>query len=218
MWRDYLSQADQLDIRQANNSRLWNDSKKRGSQLRNAFAPSTRVHVNVQQCSVLAHKNKSHTSGSTLYQRCSNTLKLGGDPKYRLSGTGLYTWLSDQAKTIFLKNIYHLWRLNWIFVYNLDEFRCTVVGLPPQRPGFDPESIHLEFVVREEALGQFPLWVLRISPVSIFPPLLYSHFHHNSTLIRRRSNRKLRNYKAMLYRIYGIVRQKLLSHCKSQKD
>jgi hypothetical protein len=45
-------------------------------------------------------------------------------------------------------------------------FRRFVAGLPPRRPGFDPGSVHVGFVVDKVALGQiFPL-VLRF-PLSI---------------------------------------------------
>jgi hypothetical protein len=47
-----------------------------------------------------------------------------------------------------------------------------VAGLSPWRPGFAPRSIHMGFVVDKEALGQFFLQVLQLSPVNIIPPSL----------------------------------------------
>jgi hypothetical protein len=41
--------------------------------------------------------------------------------------------------------------------------RRLVVGLPPRRPGFDPGSVHVGFVVDKVALGQVFPRVLRFS-------------------------------------------------------
>ena len=46
--------------------------------------------------------------------------------------------------------------------------RRSVAGLSPRRPGFDPGSVHVGFVVDNVALGQVFLRVLRFSPVSIY--------------------------------------------------
>jgi hypothetical protein len=51
--------------------------------------------------------------------------------------------------------------------------RWLVTGLSPQRPGFNPGSVHVEFVVDKVALGQVFLRVLRFSPVSFIPPVLH---------------------------------------------
>ena len=51
--------------------------------------------------------------------------------------------------------------------------RRLVAGLPPQRPGFDPGSVHVGFVVDKVALGQVFPRVLRFSPVSFIPPVLH---------------------------------------------
>jgi hypothetical protein len=51
--------------------------------------------------------------------------------------------------------------------------RRLVTGLPFRKPGFDPGSVHVVFVVDKVALGQgFPR-VLRFSPVSFIPPVLH---------------------------------------------
>jgi hypothetical protein len=51
--------------------------------------------------------------------------------------------------------------------------RRLVAGLPPRRPGIDPESVHVGFVVNHVALGQVLLRVLRVSPVNFIPPVLH---------------------------------------------
>jgi hypothetical protein len=51
--------------------------------------------------------------------------------------------------------------------------RRLAPGLPPRRPGFDPGSVHVGFVVDKVALGQVFLRVLRFSPVSFIPPVLH---------------------------------------------
>jgi hypothetical protein len=51
--------------------------------------------------------------------------------------------------------------------------RRLVTGLPPQRPGFDPGSVHVGFVVDEVALGQVSPRVLRFSPVNFITPVLH---------------------------------------------
>jgi hypothetical protein len=51
--------------------------------------------------------------------------------------------------------------------------RELVAGLSSQRPGFNPGSVYVGFVVEKMALGQvFPL-VLRFSPLSFIPPVLH---------------------------------------------
>ena len=51
--------------------------------------------------------------------------------------------------------------------------RRLVAGLPPRRPGFDPGSVHVEFVVDIVALGQAFPQILRFSPVNFIPPALH---------------------------------------------
>jgi hypothetical protein len=50
--------------------------------------------------------------------------------------------------------------------------RRLVAGLSSQRPGFDPKSVHVRFVVDKVALGQGFLPVLRFSAVSFIPLVL----------------------------------------------
>jgi hypothetical protein len=51
--------------------------------------------------------------------------------------------------------------------------RRLVVGLSPRRPGFDPGSVYVGFVVDKVSLGQVFPRVLRFSPVSFTPPVLH---------------------------------------------
>jgi hypothetical protein len=51
--------------------------------------------------------------------------------------------------------------------------RRLVAGLSPRRPGFDPGSVHLGFVVDKVVLGQVLLRVLRLSPVNYIAPMLH---------------------------------------------
>jgi hypothetical protein len=62
--------------------------------------------------------------------------------------------------------------------------RRLVAGLSPQRPGFDPGSVHVGFVVEKVALGQVFPRVPQFSPVSIIPPvLLYNAKAENTSSI-----------------------------------
>jgi hypothetical protein len=51
--------------------------------------------------------------------------------------------------------------------------RRLVAGLSPRRPGFDPGSVYVGFVVDQLALGQVFPRVLRFFPVSFIPPVLH---------------------------------------------
>ena len=51
--------------------------------------------------------------------------------------------------------------------------RRLAAGLSPQRPGFDPGSVHVGFVVNKVALGQVFPRVLRFSPVNFIPSVPY---------------------------------------------
>jgi hypothetical protein len=51
--------------------------------------------------------------------------------------------------------------------------RQLVAGLSPRRPGLDPGSVHVGFVVDKVTLGQVFLRVLRFSPVSFILPVLH---------------------------------------------
>jgi hypothetical protein len=50
---------------------------------------------------------------------------------------------------------------------------AQAVSLPPRRPGFDPGSVHVGFVVDKVALGQVVPRVLRFSPVSFISLVLH---------------------------------------------
>ena len=51
--------------------------------------------------------------------------------------------------------------------------RRLVAGLSPRRSGFDPDSVHVGFVVDKVTLGQVFPRVLRFSSVNFIPPVLH---------------------------------------------
>jgi hypothetical protein len=57
--------------------------------------------------------------------------------------------------------------------------------LPPRRPGFDPGSVNVGFVVDEVALGQVFLGVLRFSPVNFIPPVIIIRKNEKKNLHHR---------------------------------
>jgi hypothetical protein len=57
--------------------------------------------------------------------------------------------------------------------------QALVVGFPPRRPGFEPESVHVGFVVDKVALGQVFSEYLGFPCPSSFHQLLHNHNHHH---------------------------------------
>jgi hypothetical protein len=53
-------------------------------------------------------------------------------------------------------------------------FRCLVAGLSPRRPGFNPSSVSVGFVVNEVALGSVFLPTLWF-PLSVIPQVFHAH-------------------------------------------
>jgi hypothetical protein len=51
--------------------------------------------------------------------------------------------------------------------------RRLVADLSPRRPGFDPGSVHVGFMVDKLALGQVHPRVLRFFPVNFILPMLH---------------------------------------------
>jgi hypothetical protein len=51
--------------------------------------------------------------------------------------------------------------------------RRFVAGLPPQRPEFDPGSVHVGFVVDKVTLGQVFPPSTSVSPVNFIPSVLH---------------------------------------------
>jgi hypothetical protein len=65
-----------------------------------------------------------------------------------------------------------------------------VIGrLSPLRSGFDPRSVHVNYVVDKVALGQVSLPVLRVSLGRVVPPILLAHLRLNTRRVRRTSRR-----------------------------
>jgi hypothetical protein len=48
-----------------------------------------------------------------------------------------------------------------------------VAGLPPRRPGIDPGSVHVGFVLDKVALGDVFPRVLHFYPINFIPPVLH---------------------------------------------
>jgi hypothetical protein len=68
--------------------------------------------------------------------------------------------------------------LNIVATLKFKFFRI-VSCLSPWRPAFDPRPVHVELAVNKVALGQLPVRVLQVSPVSVIPPtmsLFKNHF------------------------------------------
>jgi hypothetical protein len=54
--------------------------------------------------------------------------------------------------------------------------QAVVTSLSLRKPGFEPKSVHIGFVVEKVALGQVFLRILRFSPV--IPPWLTKLLYH----------------------------------------
>jgi hypothetical protein len=118
-----------------------------------------------------------------------------------------------QHKAFVFKTRTHtaLWQAECKFshLYDIHEHRPShscgglVAGLSPCRPGFDPRSVQVRFLVDREARWQVSLPVLRLSPVRIIPPMFYTHFYTNTTFIRRTSGRNLETFKQSSVLISG---------------
>jgi len=70
-----------------------------------------------------------------------------------------------------------------------------IAGLSQQRTGFDPMSENVTFVVDNLTLGKDLHRVRLFSPVSIIPPMLYTHPHLNTAFVRRTSRQSFRTFK-----------------------
>ena len=77
----------------------------------------------------------------------------------------------------------------------MPQFMRFITGLSPQSTGFDPMSEHVTFVVDNLTLGKDLCRVLLRSLVSIIPPMLHTHLHLNTALVRRTSRQSLRTFK-----------------------
>jgi hypothetical protein len=73
-------------------------------------------------------------------------------------------------------DVYIAFRFQW----DVPWLRRLVAGLSSPRPGFYSRPDLARFLVNKVALGEVFLRVLRISPVSITPPMLLSHLHLNT--------------------------------------
>jgi hypothetical protein len=64
-------------------------------------------------------------------------------------------------------------------------FRRLVAGISLRRPGFDPSSVNVRFLVYKVALGQFSIREFCLSPVSIIPAMFHAHVQPHVPFIRR---------------------------------
>ena len=71
--------------------------------------------------------------------------------------------------------------------------RRLVAGLSPLRPGLDPSSVHVGFMVDEIAQERVLFFhqILHFLPVTIIPPALRTHLHLYVALSRRTNGRNL---------------------------
>jgi hypothetical protein len=82
-----------------------------------------------------------------------------------------------------------------VFSLFLVWFRRLGANVSARRPGFDPTSVRVGFVMDKVALGQDFFCVLRFSPVSIIPPVLHTHTYVHVVLIRRTNGRSVGPFK-----------------------
>ena len=80
-----------------------------------------------------------------------------------------------------------------------------------QRPGFDPRSVHMRFVVDKVVLGLATVRVLRFIHVGSISQLLHTHLF-NTTLMRKTTCRRMENYKNVTFLGYrGALHRFVLS-------
>jgi hypothetical protein len=87
---------------------------------------------------------------------------------------------------------------NLRFEYNSDTSRPLIAE------GFNPEPIHMRFVVYKMAPGQGFLQALRFSAVSIIPLFLYAHLHLHAALKRRINEIRVRNFRDKVLAETGV--------------
>jgi len=75
---------------------------------------------------------------------------------------------------------------------------------------FDPRSFHVRFVVGNVALCQVFQTVLRVSPVSIFPPMLHIHVHQKDQQAKPRKS-ETNDYSDMV----GALEKNVFENCFS---
>lgn len=80
-----------------------------------------------------------------------------------------------------------------MFIHNLDE--QAIGGSQPLTGVARVRSQPVQLQLHAVAPGRVILPVLRFFPVSILQPLLHTHRHLQTTLIRRTSGRRLENFK-----------------------
>ena len=93
----------------------------------------------------------------------------------------------------------------------------TQAGFSPRTPEFDPRSVHVGTMVDKVALGQVPIPVLRLSPVSVIAPMLHTHLDRHVCLTRGTNELSLgTSKKPVLFRKFGSIGYKsplFFSYC-----
>jgi hypothetical protein len=72
--------------------------------------------------------------------------------------------------------------LTWVLA--VPSLRLLVAGFPPRRPGFEPGSGHVGFVVDKVALGQVFSEYFGFPCQFTFYRLLHNHHHHHLGLVQ----------------------------------
>jgi hypothetical protein len=70
-------------------------------------------------------------------------------------------------------------------------FRWLVAGLSKRRPGFDPRSVYVRFVLENVAMEEVFFRKHRFSLLYIIPPKLHTHLYLHAALTRRKNARSL---------------------------
>jgi hypothetical protein len=93
---------------------------------------------------------------------------------------------------------------------------AQAVSRQPRRSGFNPRSVHVEYVEDRVVLGWVLLRALLFSFVIVIPPVLHTHLH--VSLTGGTNGRSLGTFQqAVLFREPGAFDRKLASHFSSLK-
>ena len=107
-----------------------------------------------------------------------------------------FVWIGEQTEII------SLYTINWlVFITKAECVNCEVRIECLNKIHFNASSHHGAQIRSQAATwelrcGKVFLGILRLSPVSVNPPLLRIHFHGDVTVIRRTSGRNLQDLKS----------------------
>jgi hypothetical protein len=152
------------------NSRFFYDAVQTGKYLQTVlpqFSAIPSLTASSSETYVNTHQN-------TRCQYSSEGSPHFSPPVERLSKTAIHLTLFHHSSVVITDFVFQF--INFVEVLRVF-IKCVLLSgntlLPPRRPGFDPGSVHVGFVVDKEALGQVFPRVLRFSPVSVIPPVLH---------------------------------------------